>query len=464
MITLDAAAIAKGVQDRKLDPVAVVDAFCAQIAARNTELNALIVHDRVAARLAAAAVAGRVAKGEHLPLAGVPVIIKDNIWVKGERITQGSRLFADFVAPEDAIGVSRLRDAGAVIIGIGNCPEFACKGQTNSPLHGAARHPMDLDLTPGGSSGGNAAGLAADFAPIAVGTDAGGSGRRPAAHTGIVGFKPSFGAIPYAPAFIEPYWGVSVIAPMGRTVSDVALMFGVMAGREARDPDCIDVAPSRAINPAHLRIAYSPKLGLDVPVDEDVVVAIEAGVQLLSVAGWTIVRRDPVWPAGTSEMTLMQLQHAGLAALYGRAWQTDPEQFDPDIGVQIERGLAMSGVEVSAALEANLQVRRAMSAFFSHHDILLSPTTPCVAWSVSDLGPTIIDGVAVPPRGHAVFTPLLNHARTPAISVPCGRGRAGLPVGMQMIGAIGHDWTVLAAARAAETILSGLGGGARRRH
>ena len=153
------------------------------------------------ARSEAQQVRARIAAGERPALAGVPVVVKDNIWVAGRRIAQGSRLFADHVAPQDAIAVARLRRAGAVIIGIGNCPEFACKGVTNSPLHGVARHPLDLRLTPGGSSGGNAAALAADFAPIALGTDGGGSGRRPPAHTGVVGFKPSLGAIPYGPGF-----------------------------------------------------------------------------------------------------------------------------------------------------------------------------------------------------------------------------------------------------------------------
>ena len=140
-----------------------------------------------------------------MPLAGVPIIVKDNIWVEGWRITQGSRLFAEFIAPRDAIAIERLKKAGAVIVGIGATSEFACKGVTTSPLFGPTRHPLDPDLTPGGSSGGPAAAVAAGLVPLAIGTDAGGSSRRPPAHVGVVGFKPSYGAIPYGPGFAEPF-------------------------------------------------------------------------------------------------------------------------------------------------------------------------------------------------------------------------------------------------------------------
>lgn len=453
MIRLDATTIARDVNAGCLDPVAVADAFCRQIASRNGELNALVWHDPQEIEAAAQAVATRVQRGEIMPLAGVPVIVKDNVWVAGRRITQGSRLFADFVADEDAIAVERLRKAGAVIIGIGNCPEFACKGQTNSPLHGAARHPMDASLTPGGSSGGNAAGLAADFAPIALGTDGGGSGRRPPAHTGTVGFKPSFGAIPYGPGFPEPFWGIAVLAPMGRTMADTALLFEAIAGADGRDPESIAIAKRRALDPRLLRIAYSPKLGLDVPVDTDVAAAIDRGVEQLKAAGWQITRADPVWPAGMGEGALMPMQAAGLAALHGEAWKQHPERFDPDIAAQIERGFTLSGAEVAAALEASQRVKRSVAAFLSEFDLLLCPTAPCVAWPVTLLGPTHIGGVAVAPRGHAVFTPLFNHALTPALSIPCGRGRARLPVGLQMIAARGRDWDVLDAGVAAERIL-----------
>jgi hypothetical protein len=139
--------------------------------------------------------------GETLPLAGVPITVKDNLWVQGRRITQGSRLFEDFVAPEDAWAVARMRDLGAVILGITNCSEFACKGVTNNLVYGKTRSPWNLALTPGGSSGGAASGTGAGIGALALATDAGGSTRRPAAHAGLVGMKPTLRPDPLRPGF-----------------------------------------------------------------------------------------------------------------------------------------------------------------------------------------------------------------------------------------------------------------------
>ena len=151
----------------------------------------------------------------------------------------------------------------------------------------------------------------------------------------------------------------------------------------------------------------------------------------------------------------MPLQLAGLAALHGQTWRQRPELFDPDIGAQIERGLALTGAEVAGALEASQRIKCSVAAFFGEHDILLTPTAPCVAWSATELGPATIGSVAVAPRAHAVFTPLFNHALTPALSLPCGLGRDRLPVGLQIIARRGRDRCVLDLAAAAERVLSG---------
>ena len=454
MLRKSAREIAAAVNCNAADPVEVADVFIARILETNPSLNALVRFDPQMARSGALEVRRRRHADEAMPLAGVPVIVKDNIWVEGCKISQGSRIFAGHVAPEDAIAVARLRQAGAVIIGVGNSPEFACKGVTNSPLHGPTRHPLNATLTPGGSSGGNAAALAADFAPIALGTDGGGSGRRPPAHTGTVGFKPSFGAIPYGPGFPEPFWGISVLAPMGRSVDDVAILFDAVMGADARDVESAAIEAGPVAEPRQLRAAFSRDLGLGVPIDADVDAAIADGIDRLAKAGWQIERARVQWPQGIGEASIMPLQAAGLAAIHGEVWRRKPDLFDPDIAVQIERGMSLTGADVGRALEASAAIKRTVAKLFAGCDLLLCPPAPCVAWPLTELGPKRIGGVEVPPRGHAVFTPLFNHALVPAISVPCGRGRDGLPVGLQIVGRRGRDRTVLAAAAEAERILA----------
>jgi aspartyl-tRNA(Asn)/glutamyl-tRNA(Gln) amidotransferase subunit A len=443
--------IAADVSAGRTSAVETAKAALARIEAAKA-LNAVVTTAPARTLADATAVDDRLRAGEAMPLAGVPVIVKDNIWVGGWRVTQGSRLFAEFVAPQDAIAIERLRKAGAVVVGIGATSEFACKGVTTSPLYGPTRHPLDPTLTPGGSSGGPAAAVAAGLVPLAIGTDAGGSSRRPPAHVGIAGFKPSYGAIPYGPGFAEPFFGLSVIAPIATDIADIALAFEAMAGIDPRDPDSAPIAQG-AKNIAGLRIAFSPRLGLDVAVDDVVANGLVFAIARLSAAGLGIAQRDPVWPAGATEEAIMPLQHAGLAALYRDAFRENPAVFDPDIARQIERGMSWSGADVAGALLASAGIANAFAAFFAEVDLLLAPTVPCVAWPFTQSGPDRIGGRAASPRAHAALTPFVNHARLPAISIPCGTDRSGLPFGLQVIAARGQDRTLLEAAQDIEAML-----------
>jgi aspartyl-tRNA(Asn)/glutamyl-tRNA(Gln) amidotransferase subunit A len=443
--------IVAAVSSRRTSAVEIVRAALDRIAAAKS-LNAVVTIDAERSLSDAATVDRRLQLGESMPLAGVPVVIKDNIWVDGWRVTQGSRLFADFVAPCDAIAVERLKKAGAVVVGMGATSEFACKGVTTSLLFGPTRHPLNPELTPGGSSGGPATAVAAGLVPLAIGTDAGGSSRRPPAHVGVVGFKPSYGAIPYGPGFAEPFFDISVIAPIARNVADALLAFEAMAGPDVRDSDSALVETDDA-DSSELRIAFSPKLALDIPVDPVIAEKLEAVVEHLVERGLRIVRRDPAWPQGANEDALMPLQHVGLAGLYGAAFQKDPAQFDPDVARQIERGLSLRGVEVTAALGASAAIRTAFADFFCEFDLLLAPTVPCVAWPLAQLSPKVIGGKEVSPRAHAAFTPFVNHARLPAISIPCGRDANGLPFGIQIIARRGRDRMLLCAATRIEAEL-----------
>lgn len=385
----------------------------------------------------------RLEAGEGLPLAGVPVVIKDNLWVGGMTITQGAQLFADFVAPEDAVAVARLRAAGAIILGIGATSEFACLGVTNTPLYGMTRNPVDPALTPGGSSGGPSAAVAAGFAPLALGTDAGGSTRRPPAHVGVIGFKPGQDVIPYGPGFDEPVWDISVICPIARSMQDIVLAMQVLSGL------------TMAAKQSRPALTYAPRFGLDQPLDADVARVTERAVDRLRRAGFAVATAEPVWPAGSGRADVAPLQWAGLAALYGDAFRRDPSRFGDGIADQITRGLALTGVEVAQAHQASHRMGETLRAFLARHPFVITPTTPCPAWPVGDIAPRLIGGLPATPRDHAAFTPQANHAGTPAISLPCGHTSTGLPLGAQIMAAPGADAALLALAQDVAPLLAG---------
>ena len=309
-----ARALAQRVQAREVSALEVAQAMCERASRLEPKLNAFADFDPAVPLAAARSVDQRLAAGEALPLAGVPFTVKDNLWLGGRPATFGSHLFADFVAPRDSWCVARLRELGAVPLGVTNCSEFACKGVTSTPLHGHTRNPWDLQRTPGGSSGGAVAAVAAGLGPLALGTDAGGSTRRPAAHTGLVGMKPTLGRVPNPWGFDDPNHLISVIGQIGRDVEDVAWMLDLLTAWEPADPlSCPASAAPDAMATlkqplSKLRLAYSPRLGCGIPIDADVRAAIEASVAQLCAAGWAIADADPVWPEQQREYPLIELQ------------------------------------------------------------------------------------------------------------------------------------------------------------
>ena len=447
--------LSRRLRARDLSAVEVFDAFVARVEALNPTLNALIRFDPTPGRAEARRADIRAAAGEHGPLLGVPYTVKDTIWVKGSVISQGSKLYADFVAPADAVAVRRMRAAGAVLLGITNCSEFACKGVTTNQLYGPTRNPWCTELTPGGSSGGAASAVAAGLCPIALATDGGGSTRRPAAHVGAVGMKPSAGLIPNPVGFDEPVFGNSVVGQITRTVEDVALMLDVLAGPDSADPASIRAPSADGFreslrNPARFSVGFSPRLGLGFAVDEDVAASVREALVRLQASGVQVEEADPVWPEGTSEEAFMPLQLAGLAAIYGQQYRDRAWDVDADIATQIEAGLRTTGAEVARALLARAEAYRRLDQYFQRFDLLITPTTPCTAWPFALLGPKTIEGRTAASRSHAVFTPIFNHTYMPACSVPCGLDRRGLPIGLQIVGPLFSDHRVLSLAAMVE--------------
>lgn len=451
--------LAAQVNGGMLSAAEVAQAMCERVARLQPQLNAFADFDASLPLAAAREVDLRLAAGERLPLAGVPFTVKDNLWLGGRPATFGSKLFEDFVAPRDSWCVARLRALGAVPLGVTNCSEFACKGITDTPLHGATRNPWDLQRTPGGSSGGAVAAVAAGLGPLALATDAGGSVRRPAAHTGLVGMKPTLGRVPNAWGFDDPNHLLSVIGQIGRDVEDVAFMLDALTAWEPADtlslpafavPDAM-AGLKAPLQP--LRLAWSVDLGCGLAIDADVRATLEAAVERLRAAGWQIEDADPVWPPEAREYPLIALQQAGLAQRFGEAWRRTPERIDPDIGAQIELGFGISGMRVTELLKLREEFHASFTQFFARYDALLCPVSPVEAWPLGSLGPSEIGGLPAGPRGHAAFTPIFNYGGVPAISLPCGTGHQGLPVGLQIAGPRFSDARVLQLAWHAEQVL-----------
>ncbi|WMS44530.1 amidase [Acuticoccus sp. MNP-M23] len=446
----DCRTLVTAIHEGRTDPGAGVARALDAIAAHNGVLNAVVDHDPELAEPQLDRLRARLARGERPPLSGLPVTVKDHIHVAGWKATGGSLLLADNRPERDDPAVARLRDAGAILIGRTNMSEFGCKGVTSNRIYGATGHPADPLLTPGGSSGGAAAAVAAGMCAFALASDGGGSIRRPAAHVGVIGFKPSAGAIPGGHILSH----TNVLGVLAAEVDTAMLVFAALRGADRADPVSVNFPADRR-SLEGTRIGWAPTLGLDVRLDEAVAAAAERARARLSAAGVALEPAAPEWPSGADEPALMPLQHAALATRWGEAWRTDPTVFDTDIASQIEAGLRLDGTAVARADAMSREIARAAATFFATGpDLLVSLTTPCPAWPHALLAPPTIGGLPAGPRDHAALTPLVNHAFLPAVSIPCGETERGLPLGLQIIGPRFADDFVL---RAAATFLPLLG-------
>lgn len=452
---LDATALVAGYRAGHFTPEQALRACLARDAATHDRLNALIWRDPEGALAAARASTRRWAQGQPLSeLDGVPVTVKDNLHVQGWPTRWGSRLLTDQPRPADELPVARLRAAGAVLWAKTNLPEFAMQGITDNLLHGPCRNPWDGACTPGGSSGGAAAAVAAGVGPLALATDGGGSIRRPAAHCGVLGFKPSAGRVPRAGGLPEIFLDYEVVGGLARSSRDLQTLLGVLAGgAQPAQPE----PPSR---PA--RILVLPRFGQH---------PVQAGVRerLAQVAeGLQALGHELVPPLSFDLADDLNLHWPSLNGV-GLAWLLDTPAAWARLGTgqPAPADLRLAGPVAQAALAAGRQgtaqslfrllsaihvLQQTMRGLFEQADFVLTPSTACVAWPLGASHPEQIDGQAVGPRGHAVFTALANAAGLPAISLPTGLVD-GLPCGLQLIGPAGADAAVLALARQWEPML-----------
>jgi Asp-tRNA(Asn)/Glu-tRNA(Gln) amidotransferase A subunit family amidase len=442
---MDAWATAGEVRARRVSPVEVVEEALRAIEALDPQVNALTVVLADEARARARAIEPNPVG----PLAGVPIAIKDHIWMRGAPATNGSLALRDFVPDEDCACVARLRDAGAVIVGKTNNPEFCYRGITDNAIYGLTRNPWSLDHTPGGSSGGSAAAVAAGMVPFALGTDGGGSIRIPSSFCGVAGLKPTFGLVPKLPGF-RGWPTLSVDGPIARSVRDLALTLQVMAGPAAADDLTWPVPIGDAPDVSTLRVAFSEDLGF-APVEAAVREAFRRAIAALG--SWELVEAHPPPVPPTALWNAVALAE-GFAS-EGPLLAAHEGELTEGTAEIIRAGASITATEYLDAQHERSLYTRAWSEFFADHDLLLLPTMQLTALPVGVLSPTHIDGQPIDPffDDWCTFCLPANLTGQPAVSVPIGADAGGLPIGLQIIGRRWEDATVLAAAAAVEQLL-----------
>ena len=449
MIRTDALTLAHQIRTKQVSPVAVVDAVLQRIEALQPKVNAFITVTADQAREAARRAEAAVMAGEPLgPLHGVPFSVKDLLFTRGVRTTMGSRIFADQVPGEDAVPVRRLREAGAILVGKTTTPEFGHKPLTDSPLFGATRNPWDLSRSAGGSSGGAAAAVATGQAPLALGTDGGGSVRLPASCCGIVGLKPTLGRVPHVHQ-ADLFSTTSYIGPMARTVAEASACFDAIVGLDPGDPysrpEPLD--DPRDIDRHGLRIGWLPRVGNRL-VDPDVLASCEAAVRHLEGRGAVVetVEEDVT----AFEQAFLVFFQGGLAARVGPHMTAFGDKIARSLRESVERGARWSAVDWANALGQRTAMYRRVQALFRRFDFLMSPTIsrPALALDHDPFEPIMIGGETAGSIRGAWYPYLwpFNLSGHPAVSLPCGWSADGLPIGLQIVGPWYADRRVLAVA------------------
>jgi amidase len=422
--------LAARVRAREVSPVELTELFLARIEEVDPQLNAFVHVD--------AAGALEAAHDPHDgPFAGVPIPIKDLTDVAGLPTTYSAKAYAGNVAAADAAVVRRIREAGFVVLGKTNTPEFGTIGQTESELNGPCRNPWDPERTPGGSSGGAAAATAAGLCAVAHATDGGGSIRNPASCCGLVGIKPSRGRVSPAP-FVPGSLGLGTAGPLARTVRDAAALLDVMTGNETGD-FFVAPPPERTFlaeadrEPGRLRVAVTVQPPIDVAVDPACAAAATSAGGLLSELGHEVIEATPPW------------RSAGLLEHFIRIWQAGPATAGVDdlsLLEPINRALAKDAFSTSQpdhvlSVIAVQQATRALMAFWEEVDVVVTPTLALppvpIGWTWEDTGG---DPHAAFQRQllFTPFTPVVNVTGQPAVSLPLHRNEQGLPIGVQLIG------------------------------
>jgi aspartyl-tRNA(Asn)/glutamyl-tRNA(Gln) amidotransferase subunit A len=454
---MDAVSLAANIRSRDVSPVEVIDAVLARMDKLEPILHAFCTPTPELARETARKIEQNITAGKRVgPLAGVPVGIKDLVCTKGIKTVSGSLAYADFVPDEDDVVVERLKNAGVVILGKTNVPEFGYSGVGHNPVFPTTRNPWNTDLTPGGSSAGSGAAVASGLGPFAIGSDGGGSIRIPSCFSGLYGMKASMGRVPLYPGVKdERYPGVSSwealehIGPMSRTVADSALMLSVIAGPDDRDNRTLpieagfDWMESLKGDLKGLKVAYTLDWGGYAAVDPRVRKIVTDAVKVFERdLGCVVEEANPGWDNPYSGFWGMVVRETDLKGMRAIARQLG-DKMTPHLKEVVMTD--WTAEQLTDAVVMRKHVNNKMWRFMRKYDLLLTPTLCVPPFEVGIQGPTAIDGKPVDQFEWLHFTYPMNLTGQPAATVPAGWTDDGLPVGLQIVGRHLGDAMVLRA-------------------
>lgn len=435
---LPATTLSARFRDGSLAPSAALAAVLERIAAANPRLNAFATLDEAGAAAAARAADARFAAGKPLgPLDGVPVSIKDNITVAGLRCAWGSELWLDYVPDADETPVARLRAGGAVILGKTNVSEFTLgRGNVDTKSFGTTRNPWNPALTPGASTGGGAAAVAAGFGPVTLGTDGGGSIRRPACHCGLLGLKPTAGRVARQGGLPIILDDAEVIGPIARTVDDLAATLSIIQGPLDEDRLSVGVpGPHEEPPPPRgLRILYVPRVA-QWEVEAPVAASCAEAARKLAALGHGVTEGALPVDIALFEKHWPVIGAAGLAwVLRGKDWQGRIGETYVEMMALAE---TLSAADYVDAMNAFREVQAQFARAFRAWDVIVTPSAGALPWDATKYGPPY----------HRAFTGIVNAGGLPGLNLPVDPAPDGLPIGVQLVGPHGADWKLIALAR-----------------
>ncbi|MBA2288524.1 MAG: amidase [Ktedonobacteraceae bacterium] len=448
---LTLAEAAKLIEQRHISPVELTEAYLARIEHINPRLNCFITLTAEAALEQAKTAGDAIGRGEYRgALHGIPVALKDVFETRAVRTTAGSRILAEYVPEIDCAVVQRLNTAGAILLGKLNMYEWAMKASNDNPYFGTCYNPWDLARSPGGSSGGAGAALAADLCCGALGSDSGGSTRIPAAFCGVVALKPTYGRVSKQ-GVIPLSWSLDHVGVMARRVRDVALLFQAIAGYDAGDPYSINMPTDNylasldeGIRGWRIAVAYETFFSGYKKNNDEVVQAIEQAIATCRHLGASI--RNIELPRANEAGYMNSLILTSEAAAYHhQRIQEQPQDFGADTLDSLESGAAFSALDYALARREQVLFRHQLERLLADHDLLLTPTTPDAAPLYDEPD----DSKVLRPSATSYTSPF-NLAGLPALSLPCGFTRAGLPIGLQLVARPWAEAVLLRAGQAYE--------------